>query len=208
MNPHFIDNLEDFIEGALDALPDYLNKPNTRKMLTIELERLETLENAIIALGENRLLENAEGFILDEIGTQVGKYRGGMSDNAYKSSINIYQSSLKNCGTRSDATAVLDSLFPESSYFLYKGKNYRIDLYGKSKCFNINDLTADIVDIFPIITHLRIIEMPLSGSPFGFEGDPSSSGFAGSTNRLYADAGKLCRTAYCVDDVIHEQQQS
>ena len=202
-NPHFIEPLDDFIEGALNALPDYLNKENTRKLLTIELERLHSLENVIIDLGEMRLLENAEGFVLDEIGTQVGKYRGGLSDNAYRSSINIYQSSLKNCGTRSDVTDILSALFPESSYFLYKGKNYRIDLIGKSKCFNITDLVTDLVDLFPIIAHLRIMEMPLSGSPVGFYGDNSASGFAGSTNRAYTDAGRLCRTVYCVDTEVH-----
>lgn len=201
-NAHFIEPLDDFIEGALDALPDYINKPNTRKLLTIELERLQNLETAIIGLGEGRLLENAVDVILDEIGIQVGRYRGGLGDNAYRSAINIYQSSLKNCGTRTDVTAILDSLFPESSYFLYKGKNYRIDLYGKSKCFHINDLVGDIKDIFPVITHLRIIEIPLSGSAFGFEGDPTSSGFAATTNPDYTDAGKLCRAVYIADDEV------
>ena len=203
MYTDFINAEDDFVEAAIAALPDYLNKPNTQNMLRIGLERLKDVETALIDLAEGRLIENASGVILDEIGEQLNKPRNGLSDSSYRSSLNIYQASLNNSGTRSEANETLSSLFPDSSYFLYKGKNYRIDLYAKSECFEVETLPDEIKDIFPVITHLRILELPLAGFAFGFEGDINSGGFASSTNRVYVDAGKFCRIVYTSDKDIH-----
>lgn len=203
MYTDFIYVEDDFVEAALAALPDYLNKENTRNLLTIHLDRLKEVEVALVDLAEGRLLENAEGVILDEIGEQLNKPRNGLNDASFRSSLNIYQASMNNSGTRSEANETLSSLFPDSSYFLYKGKNYRIDLYAKSECFEVDTLPDDIKDIFPVITHLRILELPLSGMPFGFEGDINSGGFSSSTNRTSIDSGKLCRIVYTSDKDIH-----
>ena len=203
MYTDFINEEDAFVEAALAALPDYLNKENTRNLLTTHLERLKEIEVALVDLAEGRLLENAEGVILDEIGEQLNKPRNGLNDASYRSSLNIYQASMNNSGTRPDVNETLSSLFPDSSYFLYKGKNYRIDLYAKSECFEVDTLPEDIKDIFPVITHLRILELPLAGRPFGFDGDINSGGFASSTNRVYVDAGKFCRIVYTSDKDIH-----
>lgn len=203
MQTDFINPLDDFVEAAISSLPDYLNQPNTVAMLEVELSRLLDLETAMIDLAEQRMLENAESYVLDEIGNQVNKPRGGLSDASYRSSLNIYQASLKSSGTRTECNYTLDSLFPDSSYFLYKGKNYRIDLYAKSECFDVETLVGEIVDIFPVITHLRVIELPLTGIPFGFKGDKSTGGFASSTNRVFVDAGKFSRIVYTTDEAIH-----
>ena len=203
MYTDFINAEDDFVEAAIAALPDYLNKPNTQNMLRIGLERLKDVETALIDLAEGRLIENASGVILDDIGEQLNKPRNGLSDSSYRSSLNIYQASLNNSGTRSEANETLSSLFPDSSYFLYKGKNYRIDLYAKSECFEVDTLPDEIKDIFPVITHLRILELPLAGLAFGFDGDINSGGFASSTDRVYVDAGKFCRIVYTSDKDIH-----
>ena len=68
MYTDFINEEDDFVEAAIAALPDYLNKENTRNLLTIHLDRLKEVEIALVDLAEGRLLENAEGAILDEIG--------------------------------------------------------------------------------------------------------------------------------------------
>ena len=91
MYTDFINEEDDFVEDAIAALPDYLNKENTRNLLTIHLERLKEIEVALVDLAEGRLLENAEGFILDEVGEQLNKPRNGLNDASYRSSLNIVE---------------------------------------------------------------------------------------------------------------------
>ena len=44
MYTDFINEEDNFVEDAIAALPDYLNKENTRNLLTIHLERLKEIE--------------------------------------------------------------------------------------------------------------------------------------------------------------------
>ena len=120
MYTDFINEEDDFVEAAIAALPDYLNKENTRSLLTIHLERLKEVEVALVDLAEGRLLENAEGFILDEIGEQLNKPRNGLSDASYRNALSIYQASMNNSGTRTEVSETLSFLFPDSSYFYIK----------------------------------------------------------------------------------------
>lgn len=200
---NFIKPLEDFVQGALDTLPDYLMKDNTQKFLRIFLDRLETVDNAIIDMAEFRLLANAQGIVLDEIGGQIGVSRNGQVDDDYRTILLIRQLAAGKGGTRSEVTDALNNLFSSAVWYMYKGTNYRIDIYASSPCFELINVLDNIVDLFPIITHLRVVEIDYSGNPFGFEGDDSSFGFSGSNDRLSSTAGILGGLRYTSDKVIH-----
>ena len=68
---NFIKPLDSFVSEVINYLPDYLRKDNLVKFMTVFLDRLEALDNSFIQLAEYRLLVNAQGVVLDDIGTQM-----------------------------------------------------------------------------------------------------------------------------------------
>lgn len=200
---NFIKPLEDFVQGALDTLPEYLKKENTQKFLRIFLERLETVDNAVINMAEFRLLANAEGVFLDEIGEQIGVFRNGQSDNDYRTILLIRQLVAGKGGTRPEVSDALNNLFSSTAWYMYKGTNYRIDIYASSPCFELTNIVEDIVDLFPVITHLRVVETDYNQLAFGFDGDDTALGFSGSNDRLSENAGMLGGLRYTSDKATH-----
>jgi hypothetical protein len=108
-------------------------------------------------------------------------------------------------GTRTQIAESLSSIFSSSSsgWELYKGDNYRIDIYAQTPCFKLETVADDIIAMFPVITHCRIIETIPAVDSFGFVGDAMSSGFASSKDRNSTLSGALLRIAYTSDKDIN-----
>lgn len=202
-NSNFIVPLDSFVDEVINYLPDYLKKDNLVKFLTIFLDRLEALDNAWIELAEYRLLVNAQGVVLDGIGKQMGLYRNGQSDDDFRTILLIRQAATGKGGTRPQIEESLQNLFSATNWELYKGKNYRIDLYASSPCFDLNNVVDDIVELFPIMTQIRMVETDYSNKSFGFAGDDNSLGFGSSNNRKSPDAGMLLKLVYTTDKAVH-----
>ena len=202
-NSNFIVPLDSFVDEVINYLPDYLKKDNLVKFLTIFLDRLEALDNAWIELAEYRLLVNAQGVVLDDIGKQMGLYRNGQSDDDFRTILLIRQASAGKGGTRPQVEEALQNLFSATNWELYKGKNYRIDLYASSPCFDLNNVVDDIVELFPIMTQIRMVETDYINKSFGFAGDDNSLGFGSSNNRQSPNAGMLLKLVYPTDKEIH-----
>ena len=200
---NFIKPLGSFVEEAVGYLPDYLKKDNLTKFLTVFLERLETLDSSFISLAEFRLLSNAEGVVLDDIGEQMGLYRNGQSDDDFRTILLIRQAAAGKGGTRPQVEETLQNLFSTTNWSLYKGANYRIDLYASSPCFDLVNISEDIVETFPIMTQLRIVETDYLNMGFGFEGDGDAGGFGSSNNESASEAGMLLKVVYITDKAVH-----
>ena len=200
---NFIKPLDSFVSEVINYLPDYLRKDNLVKFMTVFLDRLEALDNSFIQLAEYRLLVNAQGVVLDDIGTQMGLYRNGQSDDDFRTILLIRQASAGKGGTRPQVEEALQNLFSATNWELYKGDNYRIDLYASSPCFELENIVDDIVELFPIMTQLRIVQTDLVAKSFGFTGDDNSLGFGSSNNRKSPDAGMLLKLVYTTDKAIH-----
>lgn len=199
---NFIKPLDSFVSEVINYLPDYLRKDNLVKFMTVFLDRLEALDNSFIQLAEYRLVVNAQGVVLDDIGTQMGLYRNGQSDDDFRTIILIRQAAGKG-GTRPQVEEALQNLFSAANWELYKGDNYRIDLYASSPCFELENIVEDIVELFPIMTQLRIAKTDLVAKSFGFAGDDNSLGFGSSNNRKSPDAGMLLKLVYTTDKAVH-----
>lgn len=200
---NFIKPLESFVEEAVGYLPDYLKKDNLTKFLTVFLERLETLDSSFISLAEFRLLSNAEGVVLDDIGEQMGLYRNGQSDDDFRTILLIRQAAAGKGGTRPQVEETLQHLFSTTNWSLYKGTNYRIDLYASSPCFDLINISEDIVETFPIMTQLRIVETDYLNMGFGFDGDEDAGGFGSSNDEAASEAGMLLKVVYITDKAVH-----
>ena len=202
-NSNFIVPLDSFVDEVINYLPDYLKKDNLVKFLTIFLDRLEALDNAWIELAEYRLLVNAQGVVLDDIGKQMGLYRNGQSDDDFRTILLIRQAAAGKGGTRPQVEESLQNLFSTTNWELYKGKNYRIDLYASSPCFDLNNVVDDIVELFPIMTQIRVVETDYLNMGFGFEGDEDAGGFGSSNDESASEAGMLLKVVYVTDKAVH-----
>ena len=200
---NFIKPLDSFVSEVINYLPDYLRKDNLVKFMTVFLDRLEALDNSFIQLAEYRLLVNAQGVVLDDIGTQMGLYRNGQSDDDFRTILLIRQASAGKGGTRPQVEEALQNLFSATNWSLYKGTNYRIDLYASSPCFDLVNISENIVETFPIMTQLRIVETDYLNMGFGFEGDETALGFGDPNNPASNKAGSLGMIIYTSDEDFH-----
>ena len=200
---NFIKPLDSFVSEVINYLPDYLRKDNLVKFMTVFLDRLEALDNSFIQLAEYRLLVNAQGVVLDDIGTQMGLYRNGQSDDDFRTILLIRQAVAGKGGTRPQVEEALQNLFSATNWSLYKGTNYRIDLYASSPCFDLVNISEDIVETFPIMTQLRIVETDYLNIGFGFEGDEDAGGFGSSNDESASEAGMLLKVVYVTDKAVH-----
>lgn len=180
---HVLDN---FIQEALDFLPEeYLrNSDNFTKLMSIFLERLKVLDTSFVKLAEYRLINNAGGVNLDEIGKQMGISRNGLQDEDYRAVLIIKTLSSANGGTRPSLISVLNGVLGEGNFFTYKGDNFRFDLAVSSPCFDPSTTTDEILDLLPLPTYFRMVQM--EGSPLVFKGDNDGLGL-GSVHNIISD---------------------
>lgn len=193
-----IQPLPNFVEGGLDYLPgEFLRqKENLVKFLTVYLKRMKDLDDMWVKLAEGRLLQNAEGDNLDEIGRQVGISRDGLSDQNYRAIITILLSSAAKHGTRPEVIQTLTQLFGEDNFTTWKGDNFRFDINISKTCFDLITAIPEILDMLPLVTHLRMTES--YGYAFGFKGDSKSVGY-GSVHNSGTGLGGYSQVIYVSD---------
>lgn len=192
--------LPNFIQGALDRLPsEFLSdKENFTKFLSVFLERLKAIDLAFVELAEYRTLQLAEGLNLNEIGEQMGIYRNGLADPEYRAIIMILSGGAAKHGTRPELISTLTQLFGQGNYATWKGDNYRFDINLYDTCIEVDQVMEQLLDILPLVTHLRITEN--EGYPFGFGGDEQSFGFGSIYDKQHTAAGGLAGNVYVSDD--------
>ncbi|QXL90287.1 hypothetical protein [Salmonella phage NINP13076] len=195
-----IHTLPDFVEEGIDYLPgDFLKeKENLVKFMTVYLERLKKLDEMWVNLSEGRLLKNATGVNLDEIGKQVGIERDGLSDMNYRAIIIILLASAAKHGTRPEVIDTLNQLFGEGNFTTYKGDNYRFDINISKTCFELETALQEIQDMLPMPTHLRLTES--TGTAFGFAGDKHALGFGSIHSGSRTGEGGLAHLTYVSDE--------
>nr|DAO34765.1 MAG TPA: Protein of unknown function (DUF2612) [Caudoviricetes sp.] len=192
--------LPNFVQDGFDYIPSGIfdGKDNFQTTLRILLERLEFIDKKMVELAELRTTLNAEDAILDEIGRQLGIYRNGLNDPEYRAVIMILTGTNAKSGTRSDIISTLKQLFGDDGVTTYKGYNYRLDINIFNTCMEVTDILQQIVEMLPLVTHLRVVEN--DGYPFGFEGDAQAFGFASVYDTERYGAGGMSTLIYVSDD--------
>lgn len=192
--------LPNFVQDGFDYLPSGIfdNKGNFQTVLRILLERLEFIDKKMVELAELRTTLNASDAILDEIGKQLGIYRNGLNDPEYRAVIMILTGNNSKSGTRSDIISTLKQLFGDDGVTTYKGYNYRLDINVFNTCMEITDILPQIIDMLPLVTHLRVVEN--QGYPFGMEGDEKAFGFASVYDPDRTGTGGMSTLIYVSDD--------
>lgn len=186
---------ENFVQEGLDYLPEALQKPNIQKILQIDLERWKVIDDTLYQLAIRRLLSEATGVYLDDIGARFQIFRNGLDDNDYRATLFLKTGEAQKHGTRSDIINVLYQLLGTESVFTWKGDKYRFDIAISSPCFNLSTTAEDIAALMPLITNLRIVDG--IGVPFVFDGDDDGEGFGISDDTtIPTDGGRLMFTSY------------
>lgn len=191
--------LPDFVKGGLDFLPsDFLeDKERFIKTLSIFLERLKAVDEAMVTFSEMRTLSLAEGVNLDELGLQLGIFRNGLTDQEYRAVIMILSGTSAKNGTRGEVIGTLKQIFGDRGFTTWKGHNYRVDINITDSCFDVKNIMSEIVDMLPLPTHLRVVES--EGQAFGFDGDPNSAGFASLNDIRHRGVGGIAALVYTSD---------
>lgn len=192
--------LDNFVQGGIDYLPSevFQDKEKFIKMLSIILDRLKYVDEQMVKLAELRLLNQAEGVNLDEIGEQMGIYRNGLNDTEFRAIIMIFAGGNSKSGTRSEIIGTLAQLFGTDGFSTYKGLNYRFDINIFNTCVDLAEILPEIIEMLPLVTHLRVTDH--SGYPFGFEGDARAFGFGSVHDPVRTGAGGVASLVYVSDD--------
>lgn len=186
---------ENFVQEGLDYLPEAIQKPNIQKVLHIDLERWKVIDDTLYQLAVRRLLSEATGIYLDDIGARFQIYRNGLDDDDYRATLFLKTGEAQKHGTRSDIINVLYQLLGSESIFTWKGDKYRFDIAISSPCFNLATTAEDVAALMPLITDLRIVDG--IGFPFVFDGDDDGEGFGISNDTsLHPEGGRLMFTSY------------
>lgn len=195
-----IHSLDNFVADGIDYLPgDFLReKENLVKFLSVYLERMKAVDEMMVNLAEGRLLQNAGGVNLDEIGAQVGIERNGLSDMNYRAIITILLASTAKHGTRPEVIGTLQQLFGTENFTTYKGDNYRFDINIFNSCFEIETAIEEIKDMLPMPTYLRLIKS--DGIPFGFKDDAYALGFGSVGSSSRTGPGGLSSLVYTSEE--------
>ena len=165
-----------FVEDNLSYLPEALQKDLLSKFVQVELDRYKVVDDTLYYLAINRLLANATGTYLEDIGARFQIYRNGLDDESYRATLFLKTGEAQKHGTHTDIISILYQLLGEGTVYTYKGNNFRFDVALSSPCFDVNTTAEDIANLTPLVTELRIVDG--LGYPFGFDGDDDCGGFA------------------------------
>lgn len=179
-----------YVQSSRDLVLDqFKDKENFTKLLDLFIEAEEDFQKLIVGIGAIRLLENAEGAWLDEIGSQLGVARLSQNDDSYKANILATTRSILNAVTRDNIVEILQDITADSEVTIYRGGNI-VEISIFEGCFdNIQSMEA-INRFFPVLTFLRIISRSRStlifddpstgfGNALDNDSNPSGSSFGG-----------------------------
>lgn len=162
---HIKDN-PDFVEEAKElSLYQFNNSPNIQAGIEISAERWKTLYTLLNELATGRLLENAQGVVLDNIGESIGLPRTDADDDQYRVAIQLraYARNINN-----DLDSMLDIIarytgVPVEEISVYKGyfKTYKFQIVTP---FLTEEALQEIIRLFPVLASVTFYKKDRSKS--------------------------------------------
>lgn len=149
-------------------LQQFKSSENIVKLTSIFSACKKDLDIAIINLAKLRLMDNAVGKILDEIGEELGVDRNDADDDTYRIILKIRAFRVSSAGTRPQIIDLISRFTgtEKESINTYIGINKSFDIAFYPNCFEIRETLDEFIKIFPVVSSYRLIEK--SGTPLGF----------------------------------------
>lgn len=153
-----------------------------REVLRIFCEKMQEVEDDAIDCIYERLLSDAEGVWLDQIGKIVGRTRGDLSDITYRAVLTSWIASARASGSAKDIASVLGTLLsgydPEIHIIVAGPATYQIDIDTSGPIdADFTAATVEVVEVARPAGVTGIIVNGKKGSALRF--DDSDRGFDG-----------------------------
>ena len=174
----------DFTQDNIDkSIYFYDNSEVRNNLLLIISEMKKVIDDNIIKLGKIRLINNAVGVLLDNIGEELGIPRKGLSDDDYRTFLLISAYKTSYTATLPDLKVLVSKIsgVPQDSVHVYKGYGHQVDLSIYKACLDLDKLNETILPLFPLLAKYRINRRYGSSFVFGSIEKP-----------LYYDGAKGC----------------
>lgn len=149
-----------FVQESKDRILSQFGKStNLQNVIEIESERWKLLDEAVVGLATGKLIDNATGSVLDEIGVRLGVSRFDATDDEYRVAIKVRAYSRNNTGTRADIVDSLSRFTGTDSTFIdiYQGNEKRLDLIFFEGCFDRDTGTVEVIKLLPLVTNYSIL---------------------------------------------------
>ncbi len=157
---------DDFVTDTLSEYPDYLqSKEHFIKLAGWYAEQWKALDDEVVKLGYLRLLDNATGVLLDNIGSFLGVDRYDQADDSFRGRIKLRSLRQTTDGTRDEIINLLTIIFGGESPRVFKGDHGFVELTIPASCLSRSTLSEELEDLFPISTNLWLLERR-TGKPF------------------------------------------
>ena len=195
-------------------LDQFVNSSNLNNLIEIFADLGLRRQRELVDLAEGRILLNAEGEQLDEIGRQLSLPRYSSTDEEYRTRLLLASKKRSADITRSEIVEIVAIASGDSSPNIYLGNKHRVDITVLSACITGTAGARQIKKYMPINTALKIIGV--AGVYFGFgtvsnssdpdavqengryiRDDPKAGGFGTTEQRdTYIDAGRMSSVLY------------
>lgn len=197
MNSNHIKIDDEMVSIALDFLPDYMRThENFCKLIELQAERYQQLDVELVKLAYYRLLDEAQGVVLDGIGSEVNVPRRGQTDDEYRAFIKLRFLRRSTEPTRIGLVKLLTIMSGGAQPLIYKGRKRKVHAILPRRCMDSRNVGLELEDTFPINTNLSVSSssgIPLVASKRGESND--RYGKASSRNKI-AKQGRVTSLMY------------
>lgn len=194
-NPDLLTETQDLLLSQFEL------STNIQGILSVAVTAFQEVERSAVELAVERLLVNAVGVQLDEIGGQLGVSRLTATDEEYRSAIKVAGRSRHSNIDRDSLISLLSLISGNDVTEVYKGYGHYVDLSMLSSCIDPALTGPQIQDAFPLNTLLRVVAK--EGIAFGFDGDDDAEGFgAYPADNGFGNGGRLSGLIYQSPSVI------
>lgn len=157
-----------FSEDSFNDIPYDLRTDNFVKLNLLVSDRFDKVQSEAISLAYSRLLDNAEGQMVDDIASRFFIDRQGKSDAEVKAAIQLFALRQDSEATRSTIVNLLQIIAGDGGYVkIYKGPNNYIQAAVSTDCLDLTKIKVDLEGLFPINTNLTFIKTNVANKPFG-----------------------------------------
>lgn len=174
----------DMVDEALELmLTQFEDSEMIVKLNTVIAFMKNIVYNMVVQVGKLRLIDNASGVQLDEIGEELGIPRLTADDDDYRTILKIKAYRARTSGTKPEIVDILSRVTgtPKETIRVYSGIMKTVDIGIYANCIDPYNSQEEIYNLLPLVTNHRF--MILAGKPLGFVSvfnpDVNAFGFGG-----------------------------
>lgn len=146
-----------FVQDYINEFPEEIQgKENVSKFMEVALQSIGQIRDEIVSMAYFRLLDNAEGVVLDNIAAELNLSRFGQTDAELRGLIKLRALRQRSEGQREEVLQILRIISNDDNVKLFKGRNGYIELIFTAQCLNDRVIKEEIEDLFPIDTNLTV----------------------------------------------------